>query len=124
MAKTLSPTEIAREFNMGRREVIELCMDLGVPIFHGRIEKHLFAQALVASRRDDVATWVLMDATGNLVDSFDDATSAWSAYRRIRDADPANAEHVALIGYDADGEPIAGGKPSKRAHGAGSAIAR
>jgi hypothetical protein len=42
MAIHLTPTELAREANMERREVIEKCMELGVPIFQGRIDKTLF----------------------------------------------------------------------------------
>ena len=42
MANHLPPTELAREAGMERREVIEKCMELGVPIFQGRIDKTLF----------------------------------------------------------------------------------
>ena len=42
MAIHLTPTELARESGMERREVIEKCMDRGVPIFQGRIDKTLF----------------------------------------------------------------------------------
>ena len=42
MAIHLTPTELARESGMERREVIEKCMELGVPIFQGRIDKTLF----------------------------------------------------------------------------------
>jgi hypothetical protein len=42
MAVHLTPTELAREAGMERREVIEKCMELGVPIFQGRIDKTLF----------------------------------------------------------------------------------
>jgi hypothetical protein len=42
MAIHLTPTELAREAGMERREVIEWCMELGVPIFQGRIDKTLF----------------------------------------------------------------------------------
>jgi hypothetical protein len=42
MAIHLTPTELAREAGMERREVIERCMELGVPIFQGRIDKTLF----------------------------------------------------------------------------------
>jgi hypothetical protein len=42
MAVHLTPTELAREAGMERREVIEKCMQLGVPIFQGRIDKTLF----------------------------------------------------------------------------------
>ena len=42
MAIHLTPTELARESGMERREVIEKCMEMGVPIFQGRIDKTLF----------------------------------------------------------------------------------
>jgi len=42
MAIHLTPTELAREAGLERREVIEKCMELGVPIFQGRIDQTLF----------------------------------------------------------------------------------
>ena len=42
MANHLTPTELARESGLERREVISKCMELGVPIFQGRIDKTLF----------------------------------------------------------------------------------
>jgi hypothetical protein len=42
MAIHLTPTELAREAGLERREVIVKCMELGVPIFQGRIDKTLF----------------------------------------------------------------------------------
>lgn len=46
MANHLTPTELAREAGMHRREVIARCVDLGVPIFQGRIDKSLFMTTL------------------------------------------------------------------------------
>jgi hypothetical protein len=46
MAIHLTPTELAREAGLHRREVIAKCMQLGVPIFEGRIDKTLFEQTL------------------------------------------------------------------------------
>jgi hypothetical protein len=46
MAIHLTPTELAREAGMHRREVITKCMELGVPIFQGRIDKTLFLTSL------------------------------------------------------------------------------
>ena len=46
MAIHLTPTELARESGMERREVIEKCMEMGVPIFQGRIDKTLFLASL------------------------------------------------------------------------------
>ena len=61
MAIHLTPTELAREAGMERREVIEKCMQLGVPIFQGRIDKTLFManlteQAPLSESRGRVAT--------------------------------------------------------------------
>ena len=38
MANHLTPTELAREAGLDRRDVIEKCVELGVPIFQGRID--------------------------------------------------------------------------------------
>ena len=51
MAIHLTPTELAREAGMHRREVIMKCMELGVPIFQGRIDKTLFLASLRATER-------------------------------------------------------------------------
>ena len=42
MANHLTPTELAREAGLGRKEVLAKCMELGVPVFKGRIDKSLF----------------------------------------------------------------------------------
>jgi hypothetical protein len=46
MAIHLTPTELAREAGLDRREVIAKCMQMGVPIFEGRIDKTLFLSNL------------------------------------------------------------------------------
>jgi hypothetical protein len=46
LANHLTPTELAREAGMDRREVISKCMELGVPIFQGKIDKTLFLASL------------------------------------------------------------------------------
>jgi len=46
MANHLTPTELAREAGLERREVITKCVELGVPIFQGRIDKSLFLATL------------------------------------------------------------------------------
>jgi hypothetical protein len=46
MAIHLTPTELGREAGMHRREVIAKCMELGVPIFQGRIDKTLFMSSM------------------------------------------------------------------------------
>ena len=46
MSTHLTPTELADEVNMKRREVISKCMEMGVPIFNGRIDKTLFVSSM------------------------------------------------------------------------------
>ena len=46
MANHLTPSELADEMNMKRREVIAKCMEMNVPIFQGRIDKTLFMTTL------------------------------------------------------------------------------
>ena len=42
MAHHLTPTELASETGMDRRDVIAKCLETGVPIYHGRIDRTLF----------------------------------------------------------------------------------
>ncbi len=46
MANHLTPTELARESGLDRRDVIVKCVELGVPIFNGRIDKTLFLSSM------------------------------------------------------------------------------
>jgi len=46
MANHLTPTELARAAGLGRREVLSKCLENGVPIFKGRIDKSLFMASL------------------------------------------------------------------------------
>jgi len=46
MAIHLTPTELARETGMERRDVIHKCTQMGVPIYQGRIDKTLFLASL------------------------------------------------------------------------------
>jgi hypothetical protein len=46
MAIHLTPTEMARECGLERRDVIAKCMEMGVPIFQGRVDKTLFLASL------------------------------------------------------------------------------
>jgi hypothetical protein len=57
MAIHLTPTELGREAGMHRREVIAKCMELGVPIFQGRIDKTLFLSSVKkASQKKELAS--------------------------------------------------------------------
>jgi hypothetical protein len=46
MAHHLTPAELADQMQMERQEVIGKCVEMGVPIFHGRIDKTLFESSL------------------------------------------------------------------------------
>jgi hypothetical protein len=46
MAIHLTPTELARESGLERRDVIVKCVEWGIPIFNGRIDKTLFLCSL------------------------------------------------------------------------------
>jgi hypothetical protein len=46
MANHLTPTELANEAGMGRKEVLVKCIEMGIPIFKGRIDKSLFRASL------------------------------------------------------------------------------
>ena len=43
MANHLTPEELSKEFGMKREDVIRLCHEQPVPIYHGKIDKSLFA---------------------------------------------------------------------------------
>ena len=45
MANHLTPEELSDELGMDREEIIKLCIEEGVPIYHGKIDKWLFALA-------------------------------------------------------------------------------
>lgn len=55
MANHLTPTELAREAGLDRRDVIEKCMELGVPIFQGRIDKTLFLASVSEAEAETAA---------------------------------------------------------------------
>ncbi len=46
MANHLTPTELAHEAGLERREVLSKCLENGVPIFKGRIDKSLFLASI------------------------------------------------------------------------------
>lgn len=52
LANHLTPTELADEVQMQRQEVIAKCVEMGIPIFHGRIDKTLFMTSLRHAQRD------------------------------------------------------------------------
>jgi hypothetical protein len=46
MANHLTPSELADQLRMDQQEVIGRCVQMGVPIFHGRIDRVLFESSL------------------------------------------------------------------------------
>jgi bifunctional DNase/RNase len=52
----LTPAELAREKGMRPRDVIDLCLKTGVPIYEGRIDRTLLEATLRASAAEDQRT--------------------------------------------------------------------
>jgi hypothetical protein len=48
MPNHLTPEQLSKEMNMDREQVIRLCLQEGVPIYQGKIDKTLFAAQLQA----------------------------------------------------------------------------
>ena len=48
MANHLTPEELSKELGINRDEVIRLCVEEGVPIYQGKIDKFLFQAQLNA----------------------------------------------------------------------------
>jgi hypothetical protein len=49
MPNHLTPEELSKEMNLDRDQVIRLCLQEGVPIYQGKIDKTLFAAQLHAT---------------------------------------------------------------------------
>ena len=54
MPNHLTPEELAKETGKDREEVIRICLEEGVPIYHGKIDKTLFQATLEAVGTDDL----------------------------------------------------------------------
>jgi hypothetical protein len=48
MSVHLTPTELAEELHMKRREVLTKCIEMNVPVLKGRIDRTLFESSLRA----------------------------------------------------------------------------
>jgi hypothetical protein len=46
MTNHVTPGELADQLQMDQQEVIGRCVELGIPIFHGRIDRTLFESTL------------------------------------------------------------------------------
>ena len=42
MANHLTPEELSKELEIDRTEVIRVCLEEGIPIYQGKIDKYLF----------------------------------------------------------------------------------
>ncbi len=51
MAHHLTPSQLADQLQMKRQEVIEKSVEMGVPIYHGRIDRTLFETTLRSDTR-------------------------------------------------------------------------
>jgi hypothetical protein len=49
MPNHLTPEELSKEMNLEREQVIRFCLQEGVPIYQGKIDKTLFAAQLQAT---------------------------------------------------------------------------
>ncbi len=48
MPNHLTPEELSKELGIDQQEVIRVCLEEGVPIYQGKIDKTLFAAQLQA----------------------------------------------------------------------------
>jgi hypothetical protein len=46
MANHLTPSELADQLQMKQQDVVGKCVEMGVPILHGRIDRTLFETSL------------------------------------------------------------------------------
>jgi hypothetical protein len=53
MSVHLTPTELAEEMHMKRRDVLTKCIEMNVPILKGRIDKTLFRSSLRVFQTQD-----------------------------------------------------------------------
>ena len=51
MANHLTPEELSKEMGIKRDEVIRLCHEQAVPIYHGKIDKFLFSTVVQETSR-------------------------------------------------------------------------
>jgi len=62
MANHLTPSELADQLRMDQQEVIGRCVQMGIPIFHGRIDRTLFETSLRTVAAAGKATNLRTDA--------------------------------------------------------------
>jgi hypothetical protein len=61
MANHVTPGELADQLRMDQQEVIGRCVQMGIPIFHGRIDRTLFETTLRSVDGAGKATYLRPD---------------------------------------------------------------
>ena len=56
MPNHLTPEELSKEVGMDRDDVVRFCVEEGVPIYHGKIDKTLFLLSRSAAEAAQAAT--------------------------------------------------------------------
>ena len=60
MANHLTPDELSDALGISRKTLLSLCVQEGVPVFHGRIDKTLFVQTIEIKTTHAVRLSILM----------------------------------------------------------------
>jgi hypothetical protein len=55
MANHLTPEELSKELGVDRQEVIRVCVEEGVPIYQGKIDKYLFLSVAQSTQQSSAA---------------------------------------------------------------------
>ena len=55
MPNHLTPEELSKEIGIDRQEVIRVCMQEGVPIYQGKIDKYLWQLAISHKQQESAA---------------------------------------------------------------------
>src|SRR3954451_3769354 len=86
MANHLTPEELSKEMGLERQEVIRVCVEEGVPIYQGKIDKTLFQAQLQAMGGPPTPTQRAGPHTFGLRPRAERASDAraWPARRRFR----------------------------------------
>jgi len=48
MANHFTPEELAREFRMDTKEIVRFCLEEGIPIYKGKVDRHLLSVVMRA----------------------------------------------------------------------------
>jgi len=81
MANHLTPEELSKELGIEQQEVIRVCMQEGVPIYHGKIDKYLFQVQLEHYEK----------VQGETLDNLAEAVAVFASDGRLRLFNPVFA---------------------------------